>query len=225
MTRLILLPLLLLPILLSACRSFPSLPPAPTFTPPPTPPIIASPIIVSNAEGTPISQQPGFVEWVLLSGVDEHGLTAEHTLTLLADADPQAAALTEIHTGHPVIVLEIRHVGPQGLQRFYLVETLEDITGWISDYYVRRQAYLFNHDGTTVSIYDMPQGAQIAQLANVTPITLRQPQDLTWWQVSTLDGNLLGWVESRFVKESPEEEFLMGDDHEHPCEDCPYFLP
>ena len=212
-------------LLLTACGSVPLSPPTPTFTPPPTPPVIASPIRVSNAEGTPISEQPGFVEWVLLSGVDEHGLTAEHTLILLADANPQAAALAEIHTGNPVIVLEIRHVGPQELQRFYHVQTLEGITGWISDYYVRRQAYLFNHDGTTVSMYDTPRGAQIAQLANVTPITLRQPQDLTWWQVSTLDGGVIGWVESRFVKESPEEEFLSGEGHEHPCEDCPYFLP
>ena len=214
---------LILFLLMTACsgRNVP----APTFTPPPTPPIVASPITVSNAEGTPISQQPGFVEWVLLSGVDEHGLTAEHSLTLLADADPNAPEVSQIHTGHPVIVLEIRQAGPQGLQRFYHVQTLEGITGWISDYYVRRQAYLFNHEGTTVSIYDKPQGAQIAQLANVTPITLRQPQELAWWQVSTLDGNVLGWVESRFVKESPEEEFLLGEDHEHPCEDCPYFLP
>jgi hypothetical protein len=214
---------LILFLLLTACSGRNT--PAPIFTPPPTPPIIASPINVSNAEGTPISQQPGFVEWVLLSGVDEHGLTAEHSLTLLADADPNAPEVSEIHTGHPVIVLEIRQVGLQGLQRFYHVQTLEGITGWISDYYVRRQAYLFNHEGTTVSIYDKPQGAQIAQLTNVTPITLRQPQELAWWQVSTLDGSVLGWVESRFVKESPEEEFLLGDDHEHPCDNCPYFLP
>jgi hypothetical protein len=214
-------PFLFFVLLLTAC----SVTNAPTLTPLPTHPIIASPITVSNAEGTPISQQPGFVEWVLLSGVDEHGLTAEHSLTLLADADPNAPEVSQIHTGHPVIVLEIHQVGPQGLQRFYHVQTLEGITGWISDYYVRRQAYLFNHKGTTVSIYDMPQGAQIAQLVNVTPITLRQPQELTWWQVSTLDGNVLGWVESRFVKESPEEEFLFGEDHEHPCENCPHFLP
>jgi hypothetical protein len=199
--------------------------PSPTFTPPPTPPVITSPIPVSNAEGTPIGEQPGFVGWVLLSGVDEHGITAEHFLTLLVDANPQAAALTQIHTGHPVIVLEIRHIGPQGLQRFYHVQTLEGITGWISDFYVRRQAYVFNHEGTTVPIFDKPQGAEIAQLANVTPITLRQPQDLAWWQVSTLNGSVLGWVESRFVKESPEEEFLLGEDHAHPCENCPYFLP
>jgi hypothetical protein len=217
--------LLLFSLLLTACGSDTPSAPTPTFTPPPTPPIIASPVTVSNADGTPLSQQPGYVEWVLLSGVDEHGLTAEHSLTLLADADPNAPEVSEIHTGHPVIVLEIRQVGPQGLQRFYHVQTLEGITGWISDYYVRRQAYLFNHEGTTVSIYDKPQGAQIAQVANVTPITLREPQELSWWQVSTLDGKVLGWVESRLVKESPEEEFLLGDDHEHPCEDCPYFLP
>lgn len=210
---------------LSACGSGTFTPPTPTFTPPPTPPIIASPIPVLNEQGTPIAEQPGFVEWVLLSGVDEHGLTIEHMLTLTTEADPHAPALAQIHTGHPVMVLEIRHVGPQGLQRFYYVQTLAGITGWISDFYVRRQAYVFNLEGTTVPIFDKPQGAEIHQLANVTPIILRQPQDLTWWQVSTLDGSVLGWVESRFVKESPEEEFLLGEDHAHPCENCPYFLP
>lgn len=209
-----------------ACRSNTPSAPASTATHPPTPPIITSPIPISNAEGTPIANQPGFIEWVLLSGVDEHGLTAEHTLALLEDADPQAASLAEIHTGSPVIVLEIRNVGPQGLQRFYHVQTLEGITGWISDYYVRRQAYVFDGEDTTVPLFDRPRGAEIARLENVTPVTLRQPQDLDWWQVSTLDGNLVGWVESRFVKESPEKEFLLGnDDHAHPCENCPYFLP
>jgi len=217
--------LLIISLLLTACGRSALTFPTPTFTPPPTPPIITSPIPVLNEQGTPIAEQPGFVEWVLLSGVDEHGLTLEHTLTLITEADPNAPALTQIHTGHPVIVLEIRHVGPQGLQRFYHVQTLEGITGWISDFYVRRQAYVFNIEGTTVPIFDKPQGAEMARLANVTPITLRQPQDLTWWQVSTLNGSVLGWVESRFVKESPEEEFLLGEDHAHPCENCPYFLP
>lgn len=212
-------------LLLTACGGASFSLPTPTFTPPPTPPIIASPITISDAEGTPIAEQPGFVEWVLLSGVDEHGLAAEHFLTLLAEADPRATALTQIHTGSPVMVMEIRHVGPQALQRFYRVQTLEGIRGWISDYYVRRQAYVFNHEGTTVPIFDQPQGAEISRLQNVTPITLKRPQHLAWWQVSTLDGSVLGWVESRFVKESPEEEFLLGEAHAHPCEDCPYFLP
>lgn len=225
MTHRIRLSLPLFCLLLTACGGTAVIAPTPTFTPPPRPPIIASPIIVSNAEGTPIAEQPGFVEWVLLSGVDEHGLTAEHLLTLLVDADHQAAGVAQVHTGSPVVVLEIRHVGPQGLQRFYHIQTLEDISGWISDFYVRRNAYAFNHEGTTVPIFDKPQGSEIAQLTNVTPITLRQPQDLAWWQVSTLDGSVLGWVESRFVKESPEEEFLLGEDHAHPCENCPYFLP
>ena len=206
---------LLFSLLLTAC----------TVAPPPTPPIIASPIPVSNAEGTPVAEQPGFVEWVLLSGVDEHGILVEHMLTLLSDADPNTAPLTEIHTGHPVMVLEIRHVGPQGLQRFYLVETLEHITGWISDYYVRRQAYVFNKDGEQVAIHDAPDGSEIAQLANITPVTLLQPQDFDWWQVSSLDGSVLGWVETQFVKESPEREFLLGLDHQHPCQTCPYLVP
>jgi len=218
-------PLLIFSLWITACGGSAFALPTPTFTPPPTPPIIASPIPVLNEQGTPIAEQPGFVEWVLLSGVDEHGLTLEHTLTLITEADPHAPALTQIHTGHPVMVLEIQHVGPQGLQRFYRVQTLEGIIGWISDFYVRRQAYVFNHEGTAVPVFDKPRGAQIAQLANVTPITLRQPQDLTWWQVSTLDGSVLWWVESRFVKESPEAEFLLGEDHGHPCENCPYFLP
>ena len=210
------LPLLLLfSVLLAACGSVTPPPPTPTFTPPPTLPVVASPIIVSNAEGTPIAEQPGFLEWVLLSGVDEHGLPAEDDLTLLADADPQAAALTQIHTGSPVIVLEIRQEGPQGLQRFYHVQTLDGTTGWISDYYVRREAYVFDIDGTTVPIFDKPRGAEIARLENITPVTLRQPQDADWWQVSTLDGSVLGWVETKFVKESPDKEFLSGGDDGH----------
>ena len=215
MTRSILPLILFIPILVTACGGAVS-PPTPAYTPPPTPPLIASPITISNAEGTPISEQPGFVEWVLLSGVDEHGLTAEHELTLLAVADPQADEVTQIHTGRPVIVLEIRHVDPQGLQRFYRVQTLDGTIGWISDYYVRRQAYVFNLEGTTVPIFDKPQGAEIARLANVTPVTLLQPQDRIWWQVSTLDGSVIGWVEFPYVKESPEEEFLLGEDHAHP---------
>ena len=203
--------------LLAACGNTTSHPPTPTFTPPPTLPIIASPIAVSNAEGTPVSEQPGFIEWVLLSGVDEHGLMSEHDLTLLADADSQAPAVTQIHTGYPAMVLEIRQVGPQGLQRFYHVQILDGTTGWISDYYVRRQAYVFDIDGTTVPIFDKPRGAEIARLENITPVTLRQPQDADWWQVSTLNGNVLGWVETKFVKESPDKEFLLGgaEGHDH----------
>lgn len=210
--------LILFYFLLTACGGVTPAPtmPTSTFTPPPTLPVVANPITISNAEGTPIAEQPGFLEWVLLSGVDEHGLTAEHELTLLADADSQASELTQIHTGSPVTVLEIRQAGPQGLQRFYHVQTLDGLTGWISDYYVRRQAYVFNSEGTTVSIFDKPRGAEIARLENVTPVTLRQPQDSDWWQVSTLDGSVIGWVEYEFVKESPEEEFLFGEDHEHP---------
>jgi len=212
--------LLLFSTFISACGGVTPIPTTPTatFTPPPTLPIIASPITISNAEGTPITEQPGFLEWVLLSGVDEHGLTAEHELTLLADADSQAAELSQIHTGSPVTVLEIRQAGPQGLQRFYHVQTLDGITGWISDYYVRRQAYVFNIDGTTVPIFDKPRGAEIARLENITPVTLRQPQDADWWQVSTLDGSVLGWVETKFVKESPDKEFLLsgGNGNNHP---------
>ena len=190
--------------------------PTSTFTPPPTLPVVASPITISNAEGTPIAEQPGFLEWVLLSGVDEHGLTAEHELTLLAEADSQAAELAQIHTGVPVTVLEIRQAGPQGLQRFYHIQTLDGTTGWISDYYVRRQAYVFNSEGTAVPIFDKPRGAEIARLENITPVTLRQPQDSDWWEVSTLDGSVIGWVEYEFVKESPDKEFLSGEGHDHP---------
>lgn len=216
-------PLLLFALLLTACTAVS--PASPPFTPPPTPPIIGSPIPVTNAEGTPMAEQPGFVEWVLLSGVDEHGLLVEHTLALRSDADPHAAPLTQIHTGSPVMVLEIRHVGPQNLQRFYRVETLEHLTGWISDFYVRRQAYVFNQAGEQVTLFDAPEGTELAQLVNVTPITLLQPQDFAWWQVSTREGSIVGWVETKFVKESPEREFLAGTDHTHPCESCPFFWP
>ncbi len=199
--------------------------PSATFTPKATPPIISSPIPISNESGTPIAEQPGFLEWVLLSGVDEHGLTAEHFLMLLAEPDPLAPVVAEIHTGHPVIVREIRHVGPQALRRFYFVETLDGKKGWISDFYVRRQAYLFNIEGTSVPLFNAPAGAQIGAFENVTPVTLLEPGDLNWWRVSSLDGSSLGWVQAQHVKESPEEEFLLGSGHDHECDQCPYFVP
>jgi hypothetical protein len=210
---------------LSACGPLVIAPPTPTFTPPPTPPVIASPIPVSNAEGTPIAEQPGFLEWVLVSGVDEHGLTAEHFLALLAEPEAGAPVAAETHTGSPVSVLEIRHVGPQGLQRFYHVETLEGVRGWISDYYIRRQAYVFNFDGTSVPVFENPGGDQIAELANVTPVTLRGPQGFDWWLVGSLDGSVVGWVAARFVKESPEESCLLGEDQPNICDTCPYLFP
>jgi hypothetical protein len=151
----------------------------------------------------------------MLSGVDEHGLIAEHFLTLLADADAGAASIAEVHTGIPADVLEIRHVGPGGLQRFYRVETVTGEVGWISDFYIRRQAYLFNISGTTVPIHDTPNGPPVSEAPNVSPIVLLDPTAEGWWQIGSVEGELLGWVFVGFIQESPEEEFLFNT-HAHP---------
>jgi hypothetical protein len=174
----------------------------------------STPIPVSNQAGEVIASQPGPL-WVMLSGVDEHGLIAEHFLELLAEADANAAPIAEVHTGIPADVLEIRHVGPGGLQRFYHVETVTGEIGWISDFYIRRQAYLFNIAGTTVSIHETPGGPPASEVANVSPVVLLDPTAEGWWQVGSVEGELLGWVFVGFIQESPEEEFLFNT-HAHP---------
>jgi hypothetical protein len=174
--------------------------------------IAVSDIPVTNGAGAVVSRQPGPL-WVLLSGVDEHGLIAEHELTLLSEPEPTAVSETTIHTGAAVGVLEIRQTGPQNLQRYYRVQAPTGQAGWISDYYVRRTGYLFNAGGTAVPLLDTPGGSEVAEVVNVTPVEILSPL-AAWWQVQTRDGNLTGWVEVGYVKESPEPEFLLNQHHE-----------
>lgn len=211
--------LVLVCILLSGCTAV--LPaaetpiPAAAVPPTPTAPILmeVSDIPITNDGGEVVSRQPGPL-WVLVSGVDEHGLIAEHELTLLRE--PEAAAVSErtIHTGSAVAVLEIRQTGPQNLQRFYRIQSPTGEAGWISDYYVRRTAYLFNTAGTAVSLLAGPGGSALAELVNVTPVEIKSPLT-AWWEVQTQDGELTGWVLATYVKESPEPEFLLNQQHTH----------
>ncbi len=196
--------------LLAGCNAFVSATPTPAFSPP------ADSIPITDASGTTIATQPNGL-WVLLSGVDDHGLIVEHELTLFAEPDNEQAATTVIHTGTAVVVQEIRQMGPQGLRRFYRIQATNGTTGWISDYYVRRVAYLFNENGTTVPLFASPGEKEIAQLANVTPVTIKEPTQDEWWIVQTVDGDMLGWVEATFVKESSEPEFLLNQQHTHGC--------
>ncbi len=178
----------------------------PTITPPP-----AVPITANDAN---IAAQPGPL-WVLLSGVDEHGLIAEHELTLLSSPDPTAAQEARVHTGVAASVREIQHTGPQNLQRFYQVQTVTGHTGWISDYYVRRVVYLFDANNNTISLYSSPDGQEIEQVANVSPVTIKVPTDAEWWLVQAVQTGTHGWVRASFVKESPSWEFLLNRQHDH----------
>lgn len=182
--------------------------PTPSFSSPP------DSIPITDASGETIATQPKGL-WVLLSGVDDHGLIVEHDVMIFAEPDDEEAAPSLIHTGTAVAVHEIRQMGPQGLRRFYRVQATDGTAGWISDYYVRRVAYLFNENGTAVSLFASPGEKEIAQLPNVTPVTIKEPTQDEWWIVQTIDGEMLGWVEARFVKESPEPEFLLNQQHLH----------
>ena len=194
-------------VLLTACAS------AETAVPTPLPTAVA----ISGAEGETLATQEGPL-WVLLSGVDEHGLIAEHELTLLQEPDAAAAAGPIVHTGVPAAVLEIRHGGPQNLQRFYRVETVNGDTGWISDYYVRRVAYLYQADSDTVPLFAAPDGQEVARLPNISPVAVKQPgdDDDAWWLVPGGGDGKLDWVWAELVKESPLAEFLNNQTHEHP---------
>lgn len=171
-------------------------------------------VSISNESGETIITQEGPI-WVLLSGVDDHGLMAEHEVTLVAEPDPNAAAGPLVHTGTSASVLEIQQGGPQNLQRFYHVETVDGLTGWISDYYVRRVAYLYDAASDSVPLYSSPDGQLLTRLPNVSPIALKEPSDATWWLVQSVDDGTIGWVLATFVKESPSPEFLLGLAHEH----------
>jgi hypothetical protein len=172
-------------------------------------------VAISGAAGETLATQEGPL-WVLLSGVDEHGLIAEHELTLLQEPDAAAAPGPVVHTGIPAAVLEIRHGGPQNLQRFYRVETVNGDTGWISDYYARRVAYLYQADSDTVPLFAAPDGQEVAQLPNISPVAIKQPTEGDWWLVQAVKDGTLGWVRADLVKESSLAEFLTNQTHEHP---------
>ena len=195
-------------LFLVGCNSFVSTTPTPVFSPP------ADSIPITDDSGATIATQPTGL-WVMLSGVDEHGLIVEHDLTLFDEPDNPEATTSLIHTGTAVAVHEIRQTGPQGLRRFYRIQATDGQTGWISDFYVRRVVYLFNDEGTTVPLFASPGEREMAQLPNVTPVILKEPTQDEWWIVQTVEGDMLGWVAANFVKESPEPEYLLNQQHLH----------
>ena len=196
--------LLLLPGVAACSSGEPEIPPLP------------SPIPISDEAGQIIGEQPPGPLWVLVSGVDEHGLIAEHAVTLHDTAGLDATPLYEVHTGAPALVDEIQQGGPQNLRRFYRVTLPSGESGWLSDYYIRRRAYLYNDEGETVTLYASPEGVAVGQVGNVSPVILREATDPEWWLVQTADQNLVGWVHYSYVKESSQPEFLLNIQHEHP---------
>ena len=195
-------------LFLAGCNSIIPATPTPQFTLPP------DTIPITDESGATVATQPGGL-WVMVSGVDEHGLIIEHELVLFDEPDNEEATTSLIHTGTAVVVHEIRQTGPQGLRRFYRVQALNGQMGWISDYYVRRVVYLFDENGTAVSLFAAPDGQELTQVANVTPVIIKEPTGADWWIVQTVEGDVLGWVQTGFIKESPEPEFLLNQQHSH----------
>ena len=182
----------------------------------PTAPVVDPPTAVSRQTdaGQTLSTEPGPL-WVLVSGVDEHGLMATPRLTLLAAPDPAAAGQGQVDTGQPAWVDEIRQNGPQGLRRFYHVQLVSGESGWLPDFYIRREAYLYLPDTNLIPLYDQPDGQIVAWLPNVSPVKLLDPTAPDWWRVETADGATSGWVPTEQVKESSEREFLQNAGHDH----------
>lgn len=194
-------------ILVGGCTT--EVPSTPTMAPPPTA------VAISVGQET-VKLQPGEL-WVMVSGVDEHGLIVEHDLLLLQEPRPNALWNDQmVHSGTPAAVLEIHYSGPQNLRRFYRIETPTGASGWISDYYIRPLAYLYDPTAADVSLYDAPDGEVVATVSNVSPVKLKNPQDAAWWLVETADGMHRGWVPVDLVKESPERQFLTNTQHDHP---------
>jgi hypothetical protein len=188
--------------------------PACTARPRPLPVNPPAAVPISGAEGAALSSEAGPL-WVLLSGVDEHGLVESHEISLLVAPEPAAAVATTVHTGTAAAVHEIRQAGPQNLWRFYRVRTVDGRSGWVPDYFIRRLAYLFSAEAETIPLHDAPAGTAVYQAGQVTPVVLLEPTRTDWWQVATVDGTISGWVATAYVKESPAWEFLLDLDHEH----------
>jgi hypothetical protein len=197
--------LILLAALLPACAARPQVALLPALPPERVP--------VTNSAGDVLSRHEGPL-WVLISGVDEHGLVEANEVALLATPRPEGPAVHQVHTGTPAAVHEIRQTGPQNLWRFYLVRTVGGEEGWVSDYFIRRLAYLFKAGAETVLVHETPGGAVVFEAQQVTPVVLLAPNRSDWWQVATADGTLTGWVETGYVKESPVWEFLLNLEHE-----------
>lgn len=210
--RLTLLSTLLMSLLLLACRTSASsadisIPEAPNTIP------------VTSDDGSRLAEQPGPL-WILISGVDEHGLIAEPNVYLLSEPGVASFSGEHVHTGEPAIVHEIRHTGPQRLRSYYRIESVHGFSGWVSDYNIRRVVYLFDSSGERVGLYDNPDGNRVIDVPNVSPVSLKDPTaDGRWWRVATQDGTATGWVPAEMIKESPEPEFLINGglsaDHDH----------
>lgn len=193
-------------LLLGGCQTavpLPVLPPAPMSVP------------VTNGAGETI--QTGEALWVLVSGVDDHGLLAEPNIYLLSEAKALAFTNEHIHSGIVAAVLEIRQ---DGLRRFYRVRAADGQTGWVSDYNIRRVAYLYDAQKSTITLYYAPNGTAHTDVPNISPVQLLDPTQPDWWLVRTADGTAEGWVPASNIKESPETEFLLnggtlGANHEH----------
>ena len=172
----------------------------------------SEPVLEVEQSYEPIIPIPEVGEWILISGVDEHGLIAEDELQLLVDPEPDAGVLANLPTGVPVLVEEKINTGPQNLRRFYRVLALNGMSGWISDYYVRRVVYIFDISRQTVRLYDAPDGEVAADITNIYPVAIVDASRPDWWEVQTADGQYRGWILAEQVKESPEPEFLFVQD-------------
>jgi hypothetical protein len=168
-------------------------------------------VVVTGDTGQVIANHTGPL-WILVSGIDEHGELETAVVELLAGPHPEAAVAYDLPTGTPVAVHEIRQAGPQNLWRFYLVRTVDGQSGWVSDYFVRRLAYLFDPGSEMIPLYHAPGGRRIVFARPVTAVTLKDPTRDDYWQVQTITDEVTAWVEARHVYESPEWEFLMGLD-------------
>jgi hypothetical protein len=168
-------------------------------------------IAVTNDEGQVLANHAGPL-WILVSGIDEHGELETAVVALLTDPHPEAAVAYELATGTPVAVHEIRQTGPQNLWRFYLVRAVDGQSGWVSDYFVRRLAYLFEPGSDMIPLYHAPGGRQTIFARPVTAVTIKDPTRDDYWQVTTITDEVTAWVAAGHVYESPEWEFLFGLD-------------
>jgi hypothetical protein len=164
-------------------------------------------IPITDGEGYFLRQEEGPL-WTIVSGVDEDGTIESPFIGLLDAPDPAAETVHWVATGAPVAIHEIRQTGPQNLWRFYLARTVDGRSGWIPDYFIRRQVYLYNHNQATIPLYATPGEGVIFETGQVTPVRLLSPTEDGWWQVQLINSDVSGWAATDHIKESPIWDYL-----------------
>jgi hypothetical protein len=177
-----------------------------------------TPVPITSADNQLIETEPGPL-YVMLSTVDEHGLRGAPLIELMSQPDPVAAnVMGSVPSGSFAQVLEIRRLPPDFLRTFYRVRAQNaertELEGWVSDWYVRRTAFVVVFDAQKCACpFSVPLWADAGLSQPAGTVENRSPLRVLALgeqgvQVQVLSTGTIGWLSRQIVFESQEKEFL-----------------